>query len=334
MIRDARVLHPEFVPGDVVHRQHEINTLTAALEPLTNGNIAEPVFLYGPSGTGKTCIARYTVEKLRETVFDLEYQYVNCWEDYTRFKTLYRILDGLDKSFDIHRQSTPRDVLLDRLRDYDGPPYVVILDEVDQLEDKRILYELYRTSGVALILIANDETSVFADLNPRLSSRFQTSERIHFNRYSLSELVAILEDRAKWGLEPDTVSNSQLKTIADVAAGDARVAIGILRNAAKKASQQDLNEITGDVIQESVPETKSEIRQQNLGKLTDEQQVVYDIIAEADEIEPSDLYQEYRDRVEDPKTDRTVRNYLEKMERYNLIRTEGENRGRTYRCIT
>jgi len=258
---------------------------------------------------------------------------VNCWEDYTRFKTLYRILDGLDKSFDIHRQSTPRDVLLDRLRDYDGPPYVVILDEVDQLEDKRILYELYRTSGVALILIANDETSVFADLNPRVSSRFQTSERIHFNRYTLTELVSILEDRAKWGLEPDTVSTSQLETIADVAAGDARVAIGILRNAAKKGSQQGLKEITDVVIQESVPEAKSEIRQQNLDKLTEEQQVVYDIIAKTGEIAPSNLYEEYRSRVENPKTDRTIRNYLEKMERYNLIRAEGENRGRTYRSI-
>ena len=140
MIRNARVLHPEFVPGDVVHRQYEINTLTAALEPLTDGDMTDPAFLFGPSGTGKTCIARYTVEKLQETVFDLETQYVNCWEEYTRFKVLYRVLEGINESYDIHRQSTPRDVLLDRLRENDKSPYVVILDEVDQLEDKRVLY--------------------------------------------------------------------------------------------------------------------------------------------------------------------------------------------------
>lgn len=64
---------------------------------------------------------------------------MNCWEDYNRFKTLYRLLDGVNETLNIYRQSTPTDVLLDRLRDYDGPPYMVILDEVDQIEDKDIL---------------------------------------------------------------------------------------------------------------------------------------------------------------------------------------------------
>jgi len=39
-------------------------------------------------------------------VVDLNYQYVNCWEDHTRFKTLYRLLDGIESTFDIHRQKT------------------------------------------------------------------------------------------------------------------------------------------------------------------------------------------------------------------------------------
>jgi Cdc6-like AAA superfamily ATPase len=207
---------------------------------------------------------------------------------------------------------------------------VVILDEVDQLEDKKLLYELYRTSGLALVLIANDQASVFGDVTARVSSRFQTSERIEFRRYPLSELVSILEDRAKWGLEPESVSTSQLETIADTAAGDARVAIAILRNASKKAARQDIGEITDSLIEESIPAAKSEIRQQNLDKLTADQQVIYEIIAEAGEIAPRDLYEAYRERTANPKTDRTVRNYLEKMERYNLVVADGENRGRTY----
>ncbi|RLM83927.1 hypothetical protein D3D02_15665 [Halobellus sp. Atlit-38R] len=64
--------------------------------------------------------------------------------------------------------------------------------------------------------------------------------------------------------------------------------------------------------------------------LTDEQQILYDIITEHEEIAPSDLYAKYRGQSSDPKTDRTVRNYLQKMERYNLIRAKGHNRGRTY----
>jgi hypothetical protein len=107
----------------------------------------------------------------------VNYQYVNCWEDYNRFKTLYSILEGINKTIDIHRQSTPKDVLLDRLRDYTGSPYVVILDEVDQLQDRRLLYDLYRVQNLTMILIANNDTEVFSGVDDRLSSRLTTATR-------------------------------------------------------------------------------------------------------------------------------------------------------------
>ena len=61
MITDARVLDPEFIPNDVVHRDDEINRLTNTLRPIIDGKTAEPAFLHGPSGAGKTCIAQYTL---------------------------------------------------------------------------------------------------------------------------------------------------------------------------------------------------------------------------------------------------------------------------------
>ena len=105
MITDARVFQPEFIPREVVYRDAEINELSRALRPLIHNDPPETSFLSGPSGTGKTCLARYT---------------------------------------------------LDRLHDYSVSPYVVILDEVDQLQDTSILYELYRTRGVLMVMIAND----------------------------------------------------------------------------------------------------------------------------------------------------------------------------------
>lgn len=333
MIRDARVLQPEFVPRDIVHRSHEVNTLSNALEPVMEGNPGETAFLHGPSGSGKTCIAQYVAERLRENVIDINYQYVNCWEDYSRFKTLYRILEGIDRTLDIHRQSTPKDELLERLHAYEGPPYVVILDEADQLEDKSVLYELYRTRGLTMVLISNQEAELFASLNERLTSRLRTAIRIDFNRYSVEELVSILEDRVRWGLREETVTDEQLELIADAAAGDARVGIEILRVAAQRATQQGLDTISDAVIETSVSEAKSEIQQRNIEKLNEDQRVLYNIITEEQEVAPSDLYEQYRERVDEPKTDRMVRNYLRKMERYNLIKAVGENRGRTYRRI-
>ena len=334
MITNARVLQPEFIPGEVKHRDAEVSHLSDTLRPLNTGNgHPTPSFLYGPSGAGKTCIARYTVNQLRENVVDLNHQYVNCWEDYSRFKTLYRILDGINQTIDIHRQSTPRDELLDRLRAYDGPHYVVILDEVDQLQDKDILYDLHRTRGLTMILIANRQEDVFSLLDERLNSRLQSCARIHFQGYSLSEIVAILTDRAQWGLEPDSIGQSEVEMIANQAAGDARIAIGILRNATQLAVQEDQNEITAEVIRKAVPEAKADIQQQTTDKLTEHQQAVYDIIRANDGIDGGELYNEYCQAVEDPKTRRTVRNYVSKLEQYNLVTGDGRTKARVYRPV-
>lgn len=331
MITDARVFEAEFVPRDVVHRDSEINYLSSVLQPLINSEPAEPVFLYGPSGTGKTCIAQYTVEQLSEEMVDLDTQYVNCWEDHSRYNTLYRILQGVDKASGVHRQSTPTAALLERLKDYDEAPYVVILDEVDQLDDKNLLYELLRIQNIELVFIANEERELFANLGERLRSRLQTCVSIQFDKYNDDQLTAILKDRVRWGLQSGVIDEEQLRMIADAAAGDARVAIGILRRAARDASQSSAETITDDVIQGAVSEAKSEIRQKDAEKLNQDQRVLYGIINEHGEITPSALYDAYSERVTDPKSKRMVRNYLQKMVHYNLIIAEGETKGRRYR---
>lgn len=330
MITDARVLQSEFVPNDVKHRPAEVSHLSDILRPITNGNRPEPSFLYGPSGAGKTCIARHTVDQLRENVVDLNTKYVNCWEEHTRFQTLYQVLDGVGNTYDVHRRSTPTDELLQRLRDYEGPQYVVILDEVDQLEEKDLLYDFNRIRNLTMILIANREEDVFGTFDDRLRSRLETCTRIRFGNYNLDQLVTILEDRVRWGLAPDVITVSQLETIADYAAGDARIAIGLLRNAARTATQQDETEITASVIDSVVSETKSEIRQKTTDKLTHHQQVLYELITEADRIGSGDLYSAYCEAVNDPKTRKTVRNYLSKLQQYNLITAAGKTKDRTY----
>ena len=331
MIRDARVLQDEFIPREVGHRDQEMNALSRALDPVTRNEPAETAFLFGPSGAGKTCLARFALAQLREVVLDLNYQYVNCWQDYTRFRALYRILEAIGPTVDIHRQSTPTDALLERLDAYDGPEFVVILDEVDQLQDHDLLYDLYRTVGVSMILIANREEDLFARLDDRLVSRLHASVRIRFEKYDLDELVSILEDRVRWGLDVD-VPRDHLETVADAAAGDARVAIGILRSAARQAERTDVDDITAGTIRDAIPAGRNEVRQRNVEQLTVHQRALYDIVDDHGTIAPGQLYEEYQERVEEPRSNRTVRNHLSKLAHYNLVEKRGEGRGRTY-CL-
>lgn len=333
MIVDAQFLREEFVPQEVVHRDAEVNHLSNVLDPIMRDERTDPALLTGPSGAGKTCIARFIVKRLRQEHLDVEHQYVNCWQDFSRFKALYRILEGVGKTVDIHRQSTPRDELVERLREYDGPPCVVIFDEVDQLEDKSVLYDVHTEPKYSLILIANRETDFFADMDERIVSRLRACERIQFDRYDLDELVAILEARAERGLAENAVGEPKLQRIADAAAGDARVALSILRNAARRADREHIDRLTDDLIEAAIPEAKAELRQKDINALTPDQRILFDIINEHGEVVPSELYNAYRARVSDPKSDRMVRNYLHKLQRYNLIDVEGTSRDRVYRRV-
>lgn len=168
-----------------------------------------------------------------------------------------------------HRQSTPHDELVDRLQQHDGPRTVVILDEVDQLEDPSVIYDLHSLPQFAIICIANKEEELFSRVDDRLVSRLRSSEHVRMDKYHDEQLYDILSARAKWGLDEDVITDDQLYRIADAAAG--------------KADREN--------------------------------------------------HERYSEEVDDPRTKRTVRTYLSKMEQYNLLEAEGTSRDREYSLV-
>ncbi|MFC7116553.1 Cdc6/Cdc18 family protein [Natronoarchaeum sp. GCM10025703] len=333
MIRDARVLRAGFVPREVEHRDAQVNHLSSVLEPITNGEPADTALVTGPSGTGKTCISKFVTERLREEVLDVEGTYVNCWRNYTRFRALYQILDDLGKTIDIHRQSTPHDELIERLQQYDGPRAVIILDEVDQLEDPGVLYDLHSLPQFAIICIANKEEELYSRVDDRLVSRLRSSEHVRMDKYHDEQLYDILAARAKWGLDPDVVDDDQLYRIADAAAGDARLAIGILRTAASTADRENHERITDGLLRDAAGDARAQIRQKSLDSLTPHQQVVYEIVREHGPLGPSEIHDRYSEEIDDPRTKRTIRTYLSKMAQYNLLEAAGTSRDREYSLV-
>ena len=333
MIRDARVLRAGFVPREVEHCDTEVNHLSSVLKPITNGEPADTAIVTGPSGAGKTCISKFVTERLREEVLDVEATYVNCWRNYTRFRTLYQILDNLGGTIDIHRQSTPHDELVDRLQQHDGPRTVVILDEVDQLEDPSVIYDLHSLPQFAIICIANKEKELFSRVDDRLVSRLRSSEYVRMDKYHDGQLYDILSARAKWGLDEDVITDDQLYRVADAAAGDARLAIGILRTAAGKADRENCERITDNMLLDAAEDARAQIKQKSLDSLTPHQRVVYEIVREHGPLGPSEIHERYTEEVDDPRTKRTIRTYLSKMEQYNLLEAEGTSRDREYATV-
>ena len=71
MIKDAKAIRPEQVPQDLQHRDGQIDQLTMALRPLLDDRHGEHGLITGPSGAGKTTLARYVVEELKSESVDL-----------------------------------------------------------------------------------------------------------------------------------------------------------------------------------------------------------------------------------------------------------------------
>jgi len=329
VIEDARVLKADYLPNRMVHRDPQIREIKRNLEPMLEGKTARNMLLYGAPGTGKTTMANYVVDEIQKYSSEVVSGSVNCWKYPSRFKVYYNILQDLGVNL-IHRTGTPTDELVDKFQSKARKrPTIVILDEVDQIEDERILYDFARMEDVALIMLANKETALY-DVDERIRSSLEGTKDIHFPEYSKDELIDILEDRREWGLRNEAIEKNGLRRIAVRSRGDARIAINSLRIAAEEAEKEDLEEITDDIIDKSIPEAEKENKSKSKEKLNNHQKVLYDIIEDEGEIKPGKLYEQYEEEIENPKVKRTLRKYLSKMDHYRLIESEGEGRWRKY----
>ena len=153
------------------------------------------------------------------------------------------------------------------------------------------------------------------------------------DKYHDEQLYDIRSARAKWGLDEDVITDDQLYRSADAAAGDACLAIGILRTAASKADRENRERITDGILLDSAEDARAQIKQKSIDSLTPHQRVVYDIVREYGPLGPGEIHDHYTDEVDDPWMKRTVRSYLSKMAQYNLLEAEGTIRDREYAII-
>lgn len=326
MHRNLRPFDDETVPERelVVHRRDEMDALAQQLRPGPTRGPAPATYMLGPTGTGKTMSARLVLERLRDRT-SIETCYVNCWGTTSRHELLHECASvlvaptpGNTGAGDLRRQ----------LHEEPDRHRVVVLDEIDQLAGLDALYDLYEAPGLAIVLIANGEEQLWQGIDDRITSRVSAGQRIRFHPYSVTDLKDILEvrvDRAGVG-----VDDRQLERIAQHADGDARLAIRTLREAAEVATGQYWV-IDDEDVEAAIPDAEQHLRAKSLDQLGDHQRAVYDVVDEHGPLQMSELHARYADRVEDPRVERTVLTYLQKLIAYDLIVDEGSTKDKRYR---
>ncbi|WP_254810712.1 Cdc6/Cdc18 family protein [Natronosalvus amylolyticus] len=331
MITNSEVLQADFQPAEILHRHDQINYLSEVLEPITDNQRVDGAFIHGPTGVGKTHTTQFLLERLEASSPEIETTLIDCWANYQYGATLKRVLEGYDI---FRRRGEPKDDLIAKLKAEVDHPYVVVLDEVDQLEDDRLLKPLHEMPHITLLLIANEREDLYSRLDSRVHSRLAGYPAVEFKKYTQDELVSILRKRTEAATRGEVISEPHLEVIADRVGGDARFAIAILKNALEHADRRGGERVRKEDIESVLGDAREELLRATISKLTADQRVLYQILVEGGEQSIGEIYEQYEQRVRDPVVKRTVTGYLQKMEHYDIVELHGQKRGRTYEVTT
>ncbi len=258
------VLRNDYIPSSLPHRAEHIQRLGAILAPALSGAKISNLFVYGKTGTGKTIVAKFVLERLKKKAevvgAPVRISYVNC----RMAGSNYRVLAELCRCIGVEIPFTGLALgeVIDRFKNglnTDRTALIVVLDEIDALvkgrQDDSLLYELTRInenlgqSWIGIVGVSND-LHFKEFLDPRVLSSL-SEEEVVFRPYLANELYDILLDRAKLAFLQDVLSESSLRLCAGLAAGehgDARRALDLLRVAAELAEREGAPSVEEDHV--------------------------------------------------------------------------------------
>ncbi len=352
---NKKALQSNYTPETIPHREEQVNQIAKILAPALRLDKPSNLFIYGQTGTGKTCVVKYLSNELmsvsKSKKIPLKICYVNC-----KLKkvadTEYRLIAQLSRDFgrEIPATGLPTEEVYKvffTAIDKEQQQVIIVLDEIDQLVKKagdELLYNLTRANAdfknaqISIIGVSND--LVFADsLDPRVKSSL-SEEEIVFPPYNALQIQDILRHRAKEAFAGNVLKQGVVEKCAAYAArehGDARRALELLRVAGEIAERECAKEVTLkhiDDAEEKIEHDRILATIQTQPK--QHQATLYSIIAvnstKQKQIFTGEIYEKYKDACLRsglrPLTQRRIGDIIAELDMLGIINAKIISKGR------
>jgi cell division control protein 6 len=252
----------------IIGRDEEINKLGTKLNDAVRGLSPEDIVIYGKTGSGKSLVVKHVTHgavQASDPNVELGRAYIDCNEDSTETQAVRELVESLNDE-SITGINVPYTGLatsqyykylwdvLDKL--YDS--VIIILDEIDLMDDDKILMALSRAEesgktdcSIGVIAISN-KISYVDSLNERTKSSFQHQD-ILFKPYDADQLGSIMENRRD-AFQDGVLTDDVIPLTSALAAqehGDARKAIDILRHAGEVARENESDQVTEEHVRQA-----------------------------------------------------------------------------------
>ena len=322
IVTNEEALSDGFVPATPLHRDAEMHRIAECVESDTPRHM----WICGKPGAGKTLAIRHVLKHKTVDAGEPHVE-IDCWE----MDTYHRVLDEIARQLD--RASTKRTPLEDKVRGFgkqeveaclDGHPLAVVLDQIDQPSPKErnaILYNLSQLGHVQIVCVTSDAEPL-TDMDARVRSRLNPVA-IKFRPYSADQVRDILKGRAKQGLREGTWTDATIGGITQLAQGDVRLAVRLLRDAANLAAQDGSVSIECKHVKTAGQSVWRDGHAQKLAKLSHHHRLLYKMAPRKVPIASDRLRRAYVSSCQaqqiEPIAQRTYTKYLRAMIKAKLL---------------